>query len=1728
MNVFEFRNRLIDDYSKYVRGFINIQDEDLKKRVDQGLDAGLFWPEPLIQLNPSFEPGTRIEDLVDTKVLHETCARIFRKDKDNLAFPGGRSLRLHKHQEEAICHARSGANYVLTTGTGSGKSLAYIVPIVDHVLRRGPGRGVQAIVIYPMNALANSQENELRKFLHLGFPDNKGPITFRKYTGQENDQAREEIIANPPDILLTNYVMLELLLTRPHEKRLIEAAWGLKFLVLDELHTYRGRQGSDVALLVRRVKEAMHADALQYVGTSATLAGAGTFEEQQREVAAMASLIFGSEVKPDHVIGEFLIRTTAARDITVPDFVELLRRRISDPAVKPPEKFADFVADPLSVWLEDTIGLVKDPASNRLLRRQPRGIQGEDGAAADLSALTGVPLPRCVSVIQEGLLAGFRCERNPETGFPPFAFRLHQFIGRGDTVYASLEPSDTRHVTFNCQQFVPGNREKILLPLAFCRECGQEYYAVHAKLKEDGRLLRVVPREIGNQSDDDGTRPGYLYVNDENPWPSETDAIFRRLPDDWLEETAKGQRIKSDRKPYVPRSVTIGTDGVLAEPGLTSYFVPAPFRFCLNCGVSYDFRQQTDFKKLATLSSEGRSTATTILSMSAIRHLKGEDALPEKARKLLSFTDNRQDASLQAGHFNDFVEIGVLRSALARAVQAAAGDGIQHELIVEKVFDALNLPFASYAANPAAATRHARTETQRAFQKVLGYRLYRDLKRGWRLTSPNLEQCGLLEIQYNSLDEVCGIEDLWQGFHQALVAATPEIRAKIAKTLLDFMRQELAIRVDYLEEQDQERIRQLSSQHLVPPWGFDENELLERATILFPRSIRAGETRENIYLSPYSGFARYLRRVLPSGLKRDDISKIISQLLGILSREAGLLAVVSEPTGPEDVPGYQVLASAMHWLTGDGTKAFHDPIRVPNESKKGRRTNPFFVDFYRTAAAGMAGLKAREHTAQVSNEDRQRREDDFRDGRLPVLYCSPTMELGIDIAELNLVNLRNIPPTPANYAQRSGRAGRSGQPALVFSYCTTGSPHDQYFFKRPEKMVYGSVTPPRMDLANEDLVRAHIHAIWLAETGQSLGKSLKDILDLSGNPPSLDLLESVKASIESEKARASAKERAKRALSSIEKELSASHWYTENWIEEVLQQVCREFDATCTRWRDLYRAARGQMENQHRIMLDHSRSYGDRELAARLYREARVQLGLLTEVENIVQSDFYSYRYFASEGFLPGYNFPRLPLSAFIPARRTSNKQDEYLSRPRFLAITEFGPRAFVYHEGSKYIINRVILPVSDDENQLTRRAKRCGQCGYLHPLSAGETKDLCDHCRAELGLSMDNLFRMQNVVTRRRERINSDEEERMRRGFEVISGFRFTEHGMRPSSREAQAEKDGEVLAKLTYGHSATLWRINLGWTRRANRELHGFMLDVERGYWARNEAAGEEEDPADPMAPRVERVVPFVEDRRNCLVFAPNGFAGDREMPSLQSAMKNAIQVHFQLEENEIAAEPLPTRDDRRAILFYESAEGGAGVLRRLLDDPKTLQQVAKTALDLCHFDPETGADKRRPPRSKEDCEAACYDCLMSYGNQRDHAFLDRMVLKDYLLALSGGTVAASPGPLARADHFARLKKASESGLEKKWLDFLEKTGLRLPTHAQTLIRECGTRPDFLYADGGNQAAIYVDGPIHEFKDRQERDAKIEDAMMDKGYLVIRFKEYEDWGAKAGKHPSIFGAAK
>lgn len=1727
MRIFEFRDRLVSEYSEYVKSFIEIRDSRIREHVEALLRDGLLWPQPLIQMNPSFQPGRWIDELVEEGVLHRTCARVFRRDKDRPETKGeGRRLRLHRHQEDAVRIARTGESYVLTTGTASGKSLSYIVPIVDFVLRTGSGKGIKAVVVYPMNALANSQERELKKFVSEGFAGGIGPVTFARYTGQESDEDRQRICQNPPDILLTNFVMLELILTRPYEEKLVQAMRGLRFLVLDELHTYRGRQGSDVALLVRRVRDRAEAPNLQCVGTSATLAGAGTLDEQRRQVATVASLLFGGTVLPENVIGETLRRATPLRDFGNPAVVSQIGAAASGGAGFSPRSYGEFLEHPLASWIESTFGLTEEPETGRLVRvSTPRSILGDGGAAVELAALTGVEVSRCAEAIRTALLTGYTL-RNPDTGDPAFAFRLHQFISRGDTVYASLEPEAERYVTVYGQKFVPNDRERILLPLVFCRECGQEYYCVRRREKRDTGGSFFEPREPSDRLNEDDSKAGFLHASSSNPWPDDESEWFDRLPEDWVEEKPTGKRVRSHRKPLLPMPVRVRPDGTL-EPGgtegLKAHFIPAPFRFCLQCAVAYGQRQISDFGKIGALGSEGRSTATTVLSLLALSGIRREGTLSERARKLLSFTDNRQDASLQAGHFNDFIEIGVLRAGLYRAVHDAGPGGIEHQDLTHRVFMALGLPFTAYAKDPDVKFL-ARTDTERAFRDVLGYRIYRDLKRGWRVTSPNLEQCGLLEIHYKSLPDLATDEPTWTSSSPLLVALPPEKRLQVLKTLLDFMRRELAIRVEFLEPHRQDSVRQLSNQRLCDPWAIDESDRLEQSRILFPRPAEESDTRDNVFLSPRGGVGQFLARpsVLGDSWKRlpsEQKRRLIVDLLEGL-RVAGIVERVLDPRGPDDVGGYQLNAAAMVWVVGDGMRAFHDPIRVPRLPAEGGKTNPFFLHFYRTVALGVHDLRAREHTAQVPAEEREKREAEFAAARLPILYCSPTMELGVDISELNVVNLRNVPPTPANYAQRSGRAGRSGQPALVFSYCAAGSPHDQYFFRRPEQMVAGAVAPPRLDLRNEDLVRAHVHAIWLAETGLALGKSLREVLDLAGDTPSLELLPSVRSSVENLHARARARSRSQSVLATLQEDLRLSGWFTDEWLDRELAKVAERFDKACERWRGLYRSALAQAKAQNQIIQDASASPEARRQAERLRGEAESQLKLLIDVEKISQSDFYSYRYFASEGFLPGYNFPRLPLSAYIPGRKT-RQGDEFLSRPRFLAISEFGPRSIIYHEGSRYVINKVILPVREDAG-LTHEAKVCEDCGYLH-FGSKTGADLCERCGHQLPAELRGLLRLQNVSTKRRDRINSDEEERLRLGYELKTAVRFSDFGEHQTRKGTVRGMDGDRIATLTYGQAATLWRINLGWVRRKERNNYGFRLDVDRGYWAKNEDI-DPSDPEDPMSPRTETVIPYVEDRRNCLIVEFERPLDAGVLASMQAALKNAIQIQYQLEENELAAEPLPSWKERKQILLYESAEGGAGVLRRLVDEPQALAEVARRALEICHFDPITGADRLRAPRAKEDCEAACYDCLLSYSNQPDHSHLDRKPLQPLFLSLATTIVETSITGLSRSEHLRALRQAAGSDLERRWLDWLETRQLRLPTRSQVLIPDAGTRPDFLYDD--QQVAVYVDGPPHDDADRQRRDEKQAKILkFSLGWNVVRFGHDADWKAIVSAYPGVFG---
>ncbi|MBU4337818.1 MAG: DEAD/DEAH box helicase [Actinobacteria bacterium] len=591
MDAFALRDAVISDYRNYIEGFLTIKDPRIDAFVKDKFQAGTLWPEPLLQLNPQYEKPASIGELIEEGVLHPECRSIFG------------DLKLYAHQVQAIETAARWEHYILTTGTGSGKSLTYLVPIIEHILENpSEERKVRAIIVYPMNALINSQEKALQDHLK-----DTPQVSFARYTGQESDERKKEIQAQPPDILLTNYVMLELILTRPHESKFVRPDADLKFLVLDELHTHRGRQGADIAMLVRKLRERCKNPDLLCIGTSATVAGAETPEERRREVSAAAEKLFGVEVKEENVIEESLVSLAAFTGETGMEqpSAEELRHALSTP-VNENATAEEIARNPIATWLESRFGL-EIQADGDLRRAIPiRMTQG----AHELAELTGESRETCTKRLKELLKAGNRIEL--EDGSRLFAFKLHQFVTQGGSVFATLEAPETRYLTMDGQVFAPEEQHRenrLLFPLNFCRDCGQEYYLVHRGESED-RVWPRLPFATEIDTGEDTLTEGYLLVDTEGLW----EEGFDRLPGHWLRPTKSGVSVKSTYRDSIPRKLRLSPDGTRAssaEEGIPCWYSPKPFRFCLNCGIEYE--RASEYRKLSRLSSDGRSTSTTLM-----------------------------------------------------------------------------------------------------------------------------------------------------------------------------------------------------------------------------------------------------------------------------------------------------------------------------------------------------------------------------------------------------------------------------------------------------------------------------------------------------------------------------------------------------------------------------------------------------------------------------------------------------------------------------------------------------------------------------------------------------------------------------------------------------------------------------------------------------------------------------------------------------------------------------------------------------------------------------------------------------------------------------------------------------------------------------------------------------------------------------------------------------------
>ena len=1790
MDVFSLRESVIDQYRQFATSFTEIHAADIRAQVEAIYRDDRYWPEPLIQVNPHYRAAGTVAELANGGLLHPGCAAIFRTGP--VADPNSAPLRLHQHQQEAISLAAQGESFVVTTGTGSGKSLCFFIPLVSTILaekQANPNAGgrTRAIVVYPMNALANSQLEEIAKFVSNvpGTP----PITYARYTGQEDDERRRQVAENPPDILLTNFMMLELLMTRQDalDREVIGHCEGLKFLVLDELHTYRGRQGADVAILVRRVRERLARGGLQCIGTSATMATEGTQEARNEVVARVASRLFAATIPASNVIVETLRRVTDQTQ-TADSISSLLPTAIAA-GLPANATNAALSAHPLAIWVETRLGITNTPEAPKWVRARPLSVTE---AVKQLAADSGLTPEVCGPALRQFLLTSTlpENERTADLGASDqgfFAFKLHQFISGAGQAFATLEAPGTRSVTVDEQQFLPNHPEKRLFPVHFCRQCGHEYHPV--RLVTDGSGSKTfLPRNIDDvpivspedaaadavdaDDPDDAPRDVFGFLT-----PHATDDGFEftgdvaDYPETWLELDRHGEpRLKVSQRKSRAVEVMVKADGKLGAGGIRAWFLPGKFKLCLRC-ENVQTGAARDRNRLASLSAEGRSSATTVLVTSILRWMHGGGAqgngLGPHSRKLLGFTDNRQDAALQAGHFNDFLFVSLIRAGFLAALDAVGPSGLASEAIGlahQKAlgFDRNDSTIRAEWLHDPNLTGAALQQSEKALRDVLGHRVWFDQRRGWRYTNPNLEQLGLLHVDYLGLSDFAADAANFATAPEPLRSASPSVREAVYRALFDHLRQGMAVNAPALRQHDLEQMTAACGDRIRAPWALLGEERPHPARWLLLTAPRRQQTtlRDQDLMIRGGG-----RSALGKTLKNPKLwggtailklkTKELDALILALLQAARPHGFVVEGAAPfRDTTGWQLAHQNVVFRRGD-----------PDGSDRKATDNSFFRDLYCTLAAMLAspgnplfGFEAREHTAQVDKDNREIREKRFRYGDkeqkelfdqrealravresprfLPVLFCSPTMELGVDISALNAVYMRNVPPTPANYAQRSGRAGRSGQAALVLTYCSAQGPHDQYFFRDPRGMVHGEVRPPMLDLANRELVESHLSAIWLAATQVPLAASIREllVLDEPGRPLRTDLTELMTRAEVLERTLP----RVRYVLDLLAADLTPAQapWYPgrDTFAREVAESALTRFDTAFGRWRSLLDSAEEQRVAARRVIDSYASPASEKRAAEARQRQAQDQINLLQAGKDTSSSDFYTYRYLATEGFLPGYNFPRLPLMAFIPSTNDGRGRQTYLQRPRFLAISEFGPRSLVYHEGRAFRVARALLSLSSrastggarpDAELPTRTIRICKDCGAGHLDAAAS---VCHACALPLGGAdvINYVYRIENVGTQPAERITANDEERQRQGFDLQTTFQWEKRdGVLDIRTGTAADADGTV-ALVTYAQSATILRLNKGLRRRADRTKLGFKIDPITGYWGKDDA--EDEGPTDPTAVPRQSIVPMVEDRKNALLLRPEGGAFTQEdLATIQHGLLRGLDVVFQLETGELQAEPMPDREARRSFLFYEATEGGAGVLTRLVSEPDALARAARMALRVMHLDvPEVG-DLPTDPASIADlpnteCVAGCYRCLLSYYNQTDHLLIDRRSerAREFLWRLARSQTTGIDGQVSTPGAVAAQPVAGAAvaaGAADPWHAELAARGLPAPD-AKPLTVE-GTAIERIWRK--HHVAAFVDPP-------PGPPAALLDALADLGYEAVVFLAADTtaaWGAPFTQLATLLG---
>ena len=1727
---------------------------------------------PYVSLSRPFRQGASVASLVADGTCHSLLRERIQTE----------ITHLYSHQERAIRAIVGGRHTLVSTGTGSGKTECFLYPIVSQCLRlrdQQAAPGISAVIVYPMNALAEDQLIRLRRLLAgTGIPfglyigktpereawvsghqlppgSSKADYEARLARAQREGQGEtiypaeevcsREMLRTPgrqPRILLTNVKQLELLLTRQRDVELFAGA-RLDHLVFDEAHTFTGALGAETACLVRRLRAFCGADATRTVcvATSATIVDRGD-PQAARHFAARFFGVAASDVTTIEEDYEADVWTTKRTTSPAPraDAAALLDECVAAVEDEAGDRVAkvygalasadlNAVEKPESAWPEALHGAL---AQNEIVYQLNQLLEAPQ-ALEDLPAALQPHIGRAITEAEIlswlTLAAAARLQ-----GRPLLRPVVHAFVrGIGGAVVtfpASAEDSPKLWLAAEDEAAIEdGGETHAHFPVTTCTTCGQHYYLAHLKdfrftgralaggeagvagswwppLQESqgGKRVVLVDRLIGHADEDD----------DESPPHARTAAVYfcRHCGAAHPTQTASCRHCGRGGQ-------TVPLYAVRQKPGR-----PGELTSCLSCGSTS-----------RVVHGRYREPARAVRAVNvADVHVLTQDMVHRAERpRLLVFCDNRQDAAFQAGWMRDHARRFRLRALMAEGIRAqpqSIGDltGFLDDKLAESqsLSRALAPEVWEYAADEGSGGRH---EQER--RKYLRFQVLREVTLTSR-QARGLEPWGRMKVEYAGLDASVP----WIQEHALALGLPAEDLREGIVSVLDYLRRRGALHdaeTEVFGKYWQEGDREVQK-------GYLPSFLSPNATKL----RRAADEKANLVTQWLSdGGSTTLRQIATKwGVAGDAAEAILEALFAFLVDGGFLVPVRLKGARGRPLPKvsgvYQVNGNKLRLTRNHGLRRCRKCRRTTTRALPGDRCAAYRCDGelewvredpdnydLQLLDGAYAMLRPEEHTAMVPAQHRERVENWFKSQSDSVncLVCTPTLELGIDIGQLDAVLMRNVPPLPANYWQRAGRAGRRHRMAVDVTYCRPAS-HDRAYFAAPPKLLGGRIDPPAFNLHNELMVAKHVHATVIGQLHgyggdaqrppaerEAIRATLARCLPTRVEPYLFEFGELRTTHFDFADLRELLRDNAD-DLAAAAQAVFAQGWPPEDAgvatpevlrshvdafvprLEEVVARLRRRLQWAMDQIRRLnqQRERKGTLEPQDESLFRRCDN-----LVKRLKGSARRR----AQAEGF--DDFNTFAVLAAEGFLPGYGLEVGSVVGWaeIPYWR-NGAMDFGLPRPPATALREYVPGNLIYANGHRFVARR-----------FHRQANRGGQVQAEMPHYEVSPQRQALQASAPGGGSLLSAQVLQAMEVCDADLVHaahiSDEEDlRFQLGV-AIYGVELGQHSggraYRWGPRQALLRR-GVRLRLVNVGTAAAARggsETSPGGSRTASNTELGYPVCTVCGQSVSPLAS--ERQLGDFRTSHAERCGRPPER----IAFYANAIADALSLPACEDATvaysvlealrfgaSHVLDMH--IDDLQILVIGDMQRDDVNAVL-WDPMPGGSGLLQRLCERFEDVVRAAHAVVADC---PSL-------------CTSSCIDCLQTFRNAYYHRHLDRKVALQRLDDWGEHIVFEHEIPPRQPVATPSAEAMPVNDAEARLRQLLLAAGFPDGTRGEQIHLSPAlgtTTPDIVFRppddEGEEGVCVYLDGlseRLHGNPETAAQDQQIRNWLRGSGYEVV-----------------------